>query len=423
MKRKVDLLDDVSRVFWWNKHTRKRIVVNQGGTYSGKTYSILQVLLSRAIEEPGARILVTAADFPRLEGDCLSVFRKLISTDKISPLFIDISLVQGPYRMINGSEFTFRTFDNREKAKGPKRDYLYVNEASGFSWDIFLELDTRVEKQTYIDYNPSQRFWAHDKLFMRDDCQVFISTFMDNPFCPEDIKRKILGWYESYLKTGNLEDLNQYRVYGQGKTGIVQGVVIPQWTMISNFPDPYYLRSSQDGTHQVYWLDFGYTSDPTSIGRIGFRSENNRIVAHQLFYQTDYNSHDLPELFPELGIQKGKDIIVADSANLEAIDLLARHGYRMVAAKKDPGSVKAGIEAIKKNGLDVTQTSTDLQEELKRYIYKRTNGVINKDIPIDAWNHCIDGIRYAVMYFLYGWGEMRSGKISKVQKPRRAYSY
>ena len=35
---------DVSDVFNWNYNSKADIVVNQGGTSSGKTYSILQVL-------------------------------------------------------------------------------------------------------------------------------------------------------------------------------------------------------------------------------------------------------------------------------------------------------------------------------------------------------------------------------------------
>ncbi len=419
---RVDIWDTVTDVYWWNKATREPIVVNQGGTYSGKTISILQVLIDRAIEEPGARVTVTATDFPKLYDDPLKEFKKLISKPTVSPFFIDHTLDRGPYKLKNGSEFTFRCFQNFEDAKGAKRQYLYACEATGIPWDVFDELMTRTEKQTFIDYNPTARFWAHDKLNHRDDCQLIISTFLDNPYCEDKKRNEILGWFQDYLANGNEDALNKWRVYGQGKTGTVSGMVIPNYKIINKFPDPYFLRSTPDGLTHVYGMDFGYTTDPTTVIKLGVRSENNRLATHQLFYETGFNSFDLPELFPELGIVKGKDIVIADSANLEAIDLLARHGYRMVAAKKDPGSVKAGIELINKHGLDVTQSSDEYLDELKRYKYKKQNGIFNKDMPIDAFNHCIDPTRYAATYFLYGWGEMR-GKVKKIQKPRRAYAY
>ena len=417
----IDIWETVTPVYYWNKSATQPIVINQGGTYSGKTVGILQQLIDKAIEQPGARVTVTAQDFPKLYDDPLKEFKALINQNKVKPVFVDPTLDRGPFKLKNGSEFTFRCFQNYEDAKGAKRDYLYVSEAPGVPYDVFFELWMRTEKQVYVDYNPTARFWAHDKLHPREDAMVIISTFMDNPYVTEKKRQEILAYYLNYIQTGSEEWLNKWRVYGQGKTGTVSGMVIPNYKVVSNFPDPYYLRSNKDGLTHVYGLDFGYTSDPTAIGKLGVRAENNRIVSQQIFYEQGVNSFDLPEIFPDLGIRKGVDIIVADSANLQAIDLLVRHGYKMVAAKKDPGSVKAGIELINKHGLDVVSGSEDFIEELNRYVYRKTNGIFNKDLPIDAWNHGVDQTRYAATYFIYGWGELR-GKIRKQQKPRRAYA-
>lgn len=419
--REIDIWDTKTAVYYWNKTATKSLVVNQGGTYSGKTISILQTLIDKLIENPGARATVTATDFPKLYDDPLKEFKALIRQPKVRPFFTDTTLDRGPYRMVNGSEFTFRCFQNFEDAKGAKRQYLYVCEATGLAWDIFDELFTRTEVQTFIDYNPSARFWAHDKLHHREDCQVIVSTFKDNNYLDKKKEKEILAWLADYYETGSEAALNKWKVYGQGKTGAVSGLVIPTWKVINTFPDDYYLRANQQGVRHLYGLDFGYTSDPTAISKTGIRADNNRIVAHEVFYEKGFNAFDLPELLPTLGIRKGIDLIVADSANLQAIDLLARHGYKMIAAKKDPGSVKAGIELINKHGLDVTQTSENALNELSRYIYKKSNGVINKDIPVDAYNHLIDCFRYSCTYFVYGWGELR-GKITKIQQPRRAWA-
>lgn len=419
MIERVDLFEDVTNVYHWNKAATKSIVINQGGTYSGKTIGIDQVLIDLGFDDPGCTITVTSQDLPNLKRDALKEFKKLIKGPRVSWLFENPNLELGPFKMINGSEISFICFQNAKDAEGAKRDYLYVSEAPGLSWDIFFELFKRTNKRTFIDYNPTKEFWAHQELMHRDDCQVIISTFMDNQFCTEKKRNEILDYYRKYQETGSEYWLNQWRVYGQGKTGIISGVVFPNIRRISNFPDPYYLRTNKDGLSYIYGLDFGYMSDPTAIGKMGIRAVDQRIVSEEIFYQTGYNAFDLPELFPKLGIRKGIDVVVADSANMEAIDLLVRHGYVMVAAKKDPGSVKAGIDLINKHGLDITINSENALKEQRNYVYRKTHGRYDKDLPVDKDNHFFDQLRYAATYFIHGWGEIR-GKVRQIYKPRKA---
>ena len=411
--------ENYTRVYNWNKNAKKPVIINQGGSYSSKTISIEQVLIDLAIENPGSVITVTGEDLPTLKRDALREFKSLIQSDRVSPFFQNPSLDAGPYKLHNGSIIEFVCFQTIQEAKGAKRDFLYVSEANGVKWDIFLQLWKRTTIRTFIDYNPSAEFWAHTELMHRDDCQVIISTFNDNKFCSEEKRKDLFNYYENYLKTGDEYWLNQWRVYGQGKTGIISGAVITNAKVIDKFPDPYYLKSNNEGLTNFYGLDFGYTTDPTAIVKIGFRSSDMRIVGQQKFYESGYNSLLLADLFPTLGIRKGIDVIIADSANMEAIDILAWKGYRMVAAKKDPGSVKAGIEVINKHGIDITYDSYDFIKERKNYVYRKTGGRHDKNLPGDNNNHLWDATRYAVNYILYGHGELR-GKVIKKPKQRVA---
>lgn len=413
-----ELWDNTTNVYDWNKAADKAIVINQGGTYSGKTIGITQNLVDLGLEDCNCTITITSQDLPNLKRDALKEFKTLIRDPKVSWLFENPDLELGPFKMINGSVIQFICFQNAKDAEGAKRDYLYVNEAPGLSWDIFFELLKRTNKRTFIDYNPSYEFWAHQELMHREDCQVIISTFMDNPFCSEKKKNEILDYYRKYQETKSEYWLNQWRVYGQGKTGIVSGVVFPNIRRINKFPDQYYLRTNADGISHMYGLDFGRV-DPLCIGKMGVRASDERIVAEEIFYESGFNWLDLPDLLPNLGIRKGIDIIVADSANMEAIDYLVRHGYVMVAARKDPGSVKAGIDVINKHGLDITVNSENALKEQRSYVYRKTQGRYDKDLPVDKDNHFFDQLRYASMYFIYGWGEIR-GKIRRISKPRTA---
>ena len=54
-------------IFEWNITSEKRINVNQGGTSSTKTYSLMQVLGVKALQDPGCIITVVGQDIPNLK--------------------------------------------------------------------------------------------------------------------------------------------------------------------------------------------------------------------------------------------------------------------------------------------------------------------------------------------------------------------
>lgn len=415
---KIFLWDNTTNVYHWNKRCTKKNRANQGGTYSGKTIAILQNVIDDAIEVPKTRVVITSAFMPSLKEDALAEFRNLIENKRVRPFFKNPELVQGPYYLHNGSKITFKCYRNINAAKGAKRDILYISEADRMQYEIVEQLMSRTTRKVYYDYNPSQRFWAHEKTNHLEDTKVIISTFGDNKFCSKEKAKELIAHYQLYLQNGDEHELNFWRVYGQGKTGVLTGSVYTHINTISHFPDDYYLRSNKNGLRHVYGLDFGEGAKPTAICKMGIRSENERVVAQQIFYEIGFNNYDLKDKFAELGIRKGIDLIVADSANMAAIDILIRAGYKVIPAHKPPNSVKQGIEAIIKHGLDVVCTSYDFFEEQKSYHWKTIMGKRQKTEPTGE-DHLFDALRYAFMYFVYGWGGERTIKVVKNIKGRK----
>ena len=58
---------EVSDLFMANKEAEERTVVNQGGTSSGKTYSIMQLLFEMAMNEPDLVVTIVGQDIPNLK--------------------------------------------------------------------------------------------------------------------------------------------------------------------------------------------------------------------------------------------------------------------------------------------------------------------------------------------------------------------
>ena len=69
----------VTPIFYENYTCEKPIVVNQGGTSSGKTYSILQVLFCKAAEDPNQVITIAGQDIPNLKVGAIRGFETILN--------------------------------------------------------------------------------------------------------------------------------------------------------------------------------------------------------------------------------------------------------------------------------------------------------------------------------------------------------
>lgn len=363
-------------VFQENFEAKEDIIINQGGTSSGKTYSILQVLLLRALEERPNVITIAGQDIPNLKAgsmrdietifDQVPFFREQVAQHNRS---------DKTYYFKNGSLIEFKSYDDRQDAKNGKRDYLFVNEANGIAYDIFEELQVRTRKQVFIDYNPTAPFWAHNKLIGRKGVKFLRSNYTHNPFIDGKTRQKI----ELYKET----DPERWRVYGLGYTGRVQGVVFPKVTWVSEFP--------ADCKKVSYGLDFGFTNDPTALVKQG--ELGGERFAELLLYESGLTNSDLSNFFVSLGISKNAQMF-ADGAEPKSIATLRRLGWNIKAAPKGKDSILWGINKIKEIPLNLVQNEHFKREQLNYKWIEKSGQFLNK--PIDKYNHAFDALRYSI---------------------------
>ena len=165
-----------------NYNSTADIVVNQGGTSSGKTYAILQVLFTRAINEV-CTISVVGQDIPNLKVGALRDALDIYNADEvIKEQLTFYNRSERVFLFKNGSIMEFNSYDNEQDAKSGKRDYLFINEANGIPYNIYEQLSLRTRKQVYLDYNPDSSFWVHDKIIPMDNAELIISDHRHNPF-------------------------------------------------------------------------------------------------------------------------------------------------------------------------------------------------------------------------------------------------
>lgn len=157
-------------LFWENYMSRKKVVVNQGGTSSGKTWNILDVLFVLAIQQKGIVITVVGQDIPNLKKGAYRDAKRIWSeSPTYRAWFGKPNESDRIFTAANGSIIEFTSYQDEQDAKSGKRDYLFVNEANGIPYDIYWQLAIRTKYKIFLDYNPNSRFWVHDLLMGRDD--------------------------------------------------------------------------------------------------------------------------------------------------------------------------------------------------------------------------------------------------------------
>ena len=136
---------DCSPVFYENYEAKEKVLINQGGTASSKTYSIMQLLFYNAVNEARSVITVAGESLPNLRKGAYRDAENIFADNKY--LQSQLKFWNKTERIIyfkNGSLIEFVSFENEQSAKNGKRDYLFVNEANGISYQIYWQLAIKI---------------------------------------------------------------------------------------------------------------------------------------------------------------------------------------------------------------------------------------------------------------------------------------
>lgn len=369
---------DSSVLYDLNLHATEDVLVNQGGSSSGKTYSILQVLFTKFVQSP-CTITVVGESIPNLKAGALRDALDIFNNSKPLQDFVeDYNRTDRIFHGRNGSIMEFKSYESPQSAKSGKRDYLFINEAQGTSYEIFNELFMRTRKQVYIDYNPNAEFWVHEQLIGTPNVKLFISDHRHNPFVAQKIRDKIEG-----LK---FKDMELFKVYARGMTGKIEGLVFRNFDVIDDVP----LGAELIGVG----MDWGFTNDPTTIIKV-FRF-NGEIVIKELLYQTGLTNSDIIQKLTSYGITQQMRII-ADSAEPKSIEDLSRAGFNIEGANKGKDSIVNSIDTLKQFKINITKDSTNVLKEFRSYKWSMDSSGKTINVPVDFNNHSIDAIRYVAL--------------------------
>jgi phage terminase large subunit len=366
-----------NKQFYQALNSDKRLRIFQGGTRSGKTYSLMQYVL----------YLMTVSKTPLT----ISIVRKTLPAIKRSVLrdFLHISRQLGIYWngthnrsdntfLYNGHTLEMFSTDDAQKIRGSSRDILWINEGNELFFEDFNQLAMRTRNYILIDFNPSDPIHFLYDLADRNDADLFISTYKDNKFLPKELVDEIERIRD--------RDPDYWRVYGEGQRAIFSNrQIFTTWQYIpkSEFPE---------FSETALGIDFGYSNDPCVVVEVG--KVGDKLYVHEWLYRKGMTNRDLAEFLKQNNLNQ--KLAYCDSAEPKSIEELRQMDVLAKPTIKGQGSINAGISLLKEFDIFISNESQNIKKEQMTYFWEelKDGTIINK--PISKNDHTMDALRYCV---------------------------
>ena len=384
-------------------HSRNFYRVVKGGRGSKKSKSTALDYIYKMLKYPWANLLVVRRFSNTNKQSTYTDLKWAANRMKVSHLFkFNESLPEITVKE-TGQKILFRGLDDPLKITSITVDngllaWLWLEEA--YQVENKDKFDTLVEsirgsvddknffKQITVTFNPwSERHWLKSAFFDEEtrfnDVFADTTTYRDNEWLDQqDIDR-----YEDLWRTNP----RRAAVVANGDWGVAEGLVFENYT-VRDFDIMATIKRVGETTAG---LDFGFTHDPTTFPRLAVDLDNKELWIYAEHYEHAMTTDDIFNMITEAEMQNA--LITADSAEQRLIaELKAKGINRITPSVKGAGSINAGIDFMKQFKIYIHPSCVKTIEEFDTYIYKQDKDGKWLNEPIDANNHIIDAIRYAL---------------------------
>ena len=248
-------------------------------------------------------------------------------------------------------------------------------------------------KQITLTLNPwNEKHWIKKRFFDKEDENILAMT--TNYMCNEWLDEADLKVFEDMKKNNP----RRYEVAGLGNWGVTEGLVYENWSEHIFTLDEV---RELEGIESVFGLDFGYTNDPTALfcGLIDIK--NKVIYVFDEMYQKGMSNEKIAEKIRAMGY--GKERITADCAEPKSIDRLRELGiWNIRPARKGKDSVNNGIDFIQGFKILIHPKCGNFIKEIGSYCWDKDKEGHSINKPVDADNHLMDAMRYALEGYIKG---------------------
>lgn len=389
--------------------SRKRYVVMKGSAGSGKSVDTAQNYILRLMSDSGRNLLcvrksdVTNRDstFAELQG---AIFRMFGERYK-NYWYINTSNMLLECKC-NHNQIIFRGMNDdkqREKLKSitfkrGKLTDVWIEEATELAQSDFEIIDDRLRGelpdgqfyQIRMTFNPvSSSHWIKQVFFDRKDPEVLThhSTYKGNRF--------IDAAYYRRMERRKEVDPDGYRIYGLGEWGEVGGLILTNY-IIEEFD-----IAPERFDYMVNAQDFGF-NHANCIGEVGFK-DGDLYLCREL-YKFELDTSEIIKLADNDNFNK-RLTMWCDSAEPDRIKMWQKAGYRAKGVKKEPNSVRAQIDHLKRLRIHIHPSCVNTIKEIQQWKWKKdekTNTYL--DEPVNFFDDAMAMLRYSIE-------EERKGKV------------
>ena len=368
--------------------SKERYRVLYGGAGSGKSHFVAQETLLNMLSDKRYNYLAVRKTGKSIRNSLFRLMVEIINEYNLSSKFT-INKTEMSIHCKNGSNLITSGLDDVEKLKSIANiNRIWVEEASEITEKDLNQLDLRLRGQSEIGYqitltfNPvSELHWLKKTFFDigKANSYVLKTTYLDNPFIDDKYKETLLLLKEN--------DYQYYKIYALGEWGSLGNLIFTNWEKRD------LSEESKTFDNIVNGGDWGFSQDPFACIRIHFDSKKKIIYILDEIYEIGLHNEESAKKVIEM---IGNERITMDSSEPKSISDFKRLGIKAMGAKKGPGSVEHGIKFIQGCKIVVDCKCINTIKELTSYKWRedKDGNVIPK--PVDANNHIIDAMRYAL---------------------------
>lgn len=381
--------------------------VFHGGRGSGKTRSLAKMTAVKGYQfaEEGREgvILASREHLNSLDESSLEEIKAAIRSEPWLSDYYEIGekYVRTKNRRVSYAFAGLR--HNLDSIKSKARILLnWTDEGEGVSEGAWRKLIPTIREsgsENWVSYNPESPESATHRRFIENpptNCVVTEINWRDNPWFPDVLNQERLD--DQRLRPDTYEHVWEGAFLTLTEAQVFSGKFIV---------DEFEPGAGWDGPY--YGIDFGFRPDPLAAVEVWIYA--NRLHVRREAYKTgveiDVTAAFIKERIPRLAEYAAR----ADSAEPKTISYLMRNGLpRIEPVKKWPNSVMEGVRYMRGYEKIVVHpdcTGTAREFRLYSHATDRLTGDIKPDI-IDANNHAIDAIRYAIAPLIKAVGETKT---------------
>lgn len=411
----------VDYVFDWNHY----YYVVFGGYGSSKSYNTAWKIVLKLLQEKRTVLVVREVYNTHLDSTYSLLKEVVDELAEHNKQARKIKCTTSPLRISfpNGAKIIFRGLDDEKRLKSVNDvSIVWFEEATEGKFQAFTELTGRMRHPKWplhmiLTFNPVDfSNWVFKQFFKRkvpqgdgtfrettvmdqnrvyneknvthDDIYYMHSTVDDNRFVPASYVKQLDGLKET--------DIDLWRVARLGHFGANGDKVLPNIVIISRQEMQERLRKIRKPLHKL-GFDVGFSNSYNAMSDMTIDMDEQALYIHGEYYTKGLTDPEIADDLEKLGVRKR--LMKVDSADPSFIAYLQQRGFRVLPAKKFPGSRKVYTKKVRrfKKIYISEEDCPNHVTELKDLIFKvdsKTNEASEDEFNIDA--HTFSSIWYGL---------------------------